>query len=91
MYGCMPYFVYMKIRLLVMYYFSVFFIVVKVVLTFIIELHNLDVGYWKLKKKKFNFCFSFLCARPYTIIPRKQMNYTLSLVKKSSQYSKRDR
>ena len=77
-----------------MYYFSGFFLVVKVVLTFILGLHNLDVGYWKFKKKKkklINFCFSFLCARPCTIIPRKQMDYTLSLVKMSSQYSKRDR
>lgn len=41
-----------------------------------------------LKQNK-TLIFVFLSyVQAYTIIPRKQMNYTLSLVKKSSQYSK---
>ena len=55
----------MKIRLLLMYYFSGFFLVVKVVLTFILGLHNLDVGYWKfIKKKKNSLIFVFLSYVP---------------------------
>ena len=48
-----------------MYCFSGFFLVVKVVLTFILGLHNLDVGYWKFKKKKKNsLIFVFLSYVP---------------------------